>query len=310
MRPRTGRRGTDWKGQLLRELFERAAEMLETGADNPDKAMELIEARVEVRREGARQELTGLGVGQEKIDAFFEGMPRRYFITHTPRQIARHAKVVLRHTESHAVSTAFREMRAGFSEFILCAGDHHGLYAEVAGTPSALGHDILGSHVYTSRSGIALEIYRLRTPRGGPEEVAYAWQELEAALRNVVSGDMSVEQMMARRRAPLGQVTLPTHRPPRVIISNSESDFYTLVDVIADDRIGLLYDLTSAIEQNGYEIYISKAATIKDQVTDTFYLKDAKGRKIRDAAGLDRLREALLAAATSAEAAGDEGRAS
>jgi [protein-PII] uridylyltransferase len=82
-----------------------------------------------------------------------------------------------------------------------------------------------------------------------------------------------------------------------VIISNTESDFYTLVDVIADDRIALLYDVTRCLGEHGLAIYISKAATIKDQVTDTFYLKSADGRKLRDPEALERLRENLLAAA-------------
>ena len=39
------------------------------------------------------------------------------------------------------------------------------------------------------------------------------------------------------------------------------------------------------------------AATIKDQVTDAFYLKDENAKKIKDADALARLREALLEAA-------------
>ncbi len=288
---------TDWKGQLLRELYERAAEMLETGADNPDKAMELIEARVEVRRDGAREELTRQGVGQNNVEAFFEGMPRRYFITHTPKQIARHAQVVLRHAEKREPTTAFREMRGGFSEFILCTADAHGLYANVAGTLSAHGFNILGSNVYTSRSGLALEIYRLASPPGGPEEREFAWQEFEENLQRVLSGELAVEALMARAPRPLGLPALPARKAPRVLVSNTESDFYTLVDVIADDRIGLLYDVTHCLGEQGLEIYISKAATIKDQVTDTFYLKGADGRKLRDTEALDRLRDGLLAAA-------------
>jgi [protein-PII] uridylyltransferase len=81
------------------------------------------------------------------------------------------------------------------------------------------------------------------------------------------------------------------------MISNTESEFYTLVDVIADDRIGLLYDITRCLGEHGLEIYISKAATIKDQVTDTFYLKGPDGRKLRDPDALERLEEDLLAAA-------------
>ncbi len=294
---------TDWKGQLLRELFERAAEMLETGADNPDKAMELIEARVEVRRDGAREELSRQGVEQSKVDSFFAEMPRRYFIGHTPKQIARHAQVVIRHAEKRVPTTAFREMRGGFTEFILCTADAHGLYANVAGTLSAHGFNILGSNVYTSRMGLALEIYRLASPSGGAEEREIVWREFEQSLHRVLAGDVGVEGLVGQVRRPLGAPLLPASKPARVLISNTESDFYTLVDVIADDRIGLLYDVTRCLGEHGLEIYISKAATIKDQVTDSFYLKGPEGRKLRNPEALERLQADLLAAATVDESA-------
>jgi [protein-PII] uridylyltransferase len=294
---------TDWKGQLLRELFERAAEMLETGADNPDKAMELIEARVEVRRDGAREELSRQGVDQSKVDSFFAEMPRRYFIGHTPKQIARHVQVVLGHAENRVPATAFREMRGGFTEFILCTADAHGLYANVAGTLSAHGCNILGSNVYTSRMGLALEIYRLASPSGGPEEREMVWRDFEENLHRVLAGDVAVEGLVGQVRRPLGAPLLPASKPPRVLISNTESDFYTLVDVIADDRIGLLYDVTRCLGDHGLEIYISKAATIKDQVTDSFYLKGPEGRKLRNPEALARLQADLLAAADVEESA-------
>ena len=63
-------------------------------------------------------------------------------------------------------------------------------------------------------------------------------------------------------------------------VTNEESDFYTLVDVSADDRVGLLYDLTRTLGDNGIEIFVSKAATIRDQVADTFYVKDSQGKKL------------------------------
>ena len=66
--------------------------------------------------------------------------------------------------------------------------------------------------------------------------------------------------------------------------------------MIADYRLGLLYDATRTIGEHGFEIYISKAATIKDQVTDTFYLKDSDAKKIKNDKRLDRLRKALLEA--------------
>ena len=287
---------TVWKGQLLRELYERTAEMLETGAERRDQAVALIEARVERRRDGAREELVRLGVGEGKIDSLFAELPRRYFLSHTPHQIARHAQLVLRFGEGTRLVTANRDMNGGITEFILCTSDIHGLYSQVAGVLTACGLNILGSHVYTTTGGLALEIYRTHTPRGGPEEREMVWAELDSALDSVLAGEVEVGELVRRRRRPVGMTRPPSRKQPRVLISNTESEFYTLVDVIADDRLGLLYDATRTIGEHGFEIYISKAATIKDQVTDTFYLKDVNGKKIKDLKRLDRLREALLEA--------------
>jgi [protein-PII] uridylyltransferase len=88
--------------------------------------------------------------------------------------------------------------------------------------------------------------------------------------------------------AELARVSVPwAHRLPSraaTVVVNDESDFYTIVDITANDRLGLLHVLTRTIADHGCEIYISKAATVLDQVTDTFYLKDAQGKKLSDSA--------------------------
>lgn len=298
---------TAWKGQLLRELFERTAEMLESGTESTDEAVALLELRVERRQDAAREELLRMGVGEAKIGAFFGELPRRYFLSHTPRQIARHAQVVLRFGEGKKLVTAHRAMKDGFSELILCTRDVHGLYSRVAGVLTACGLNILASHVYTTRRGLALEIYETPTPRGGEPEQRMVWQEVESQLEAVLSGTVDVGDLVRRRKRPIGATRPPSRKAPRVLISNTESEFYTLVDVIADDRIGLLYDVTRTLGEHGAEIYISKAATIKDQVTDAFYVKDEEGRKIKDPVRLDRLREALLEAVRGGLGGGDRG---
>jgi len=283
----------DWKGDLLRELFERSSELLETGAEDSAKALELIERRVETRREGATSELRDRGVADEEIDAYFAALPRRYFVSHTPRQITRHAQVVLQYQPDRVCVTGFREMRGGFTEFIVCARDVPGLYSQVAGALTAATLNILGSHVYTLRGGLALEVYRLTTPPGGEEERQLVRDELTAALERVLRGESDVASLLRNRRRRV--LPLPTQNAPSVIVTNAESDFYTLVDITADDRIGLLYDLTRTLGENEIEIFISKAATIRDQVADTFYVRSREGARLT-ADQLGSLREALLAA--------------
>jgi [protein-PII] uridylyltransferase len=284
---------TDWKGQLLGELFERTSELIESGSDDPSKALELIEKRVEQRRLTAADELAALGIAESEIEQFFGMMPHRYFIAHKPRQIARHAQVVLAIDEQTGFSTAVREMRGDFSEFILCTTDRHALYANVAGTLAAHDINILGSHVYTSRSGLALEVYRVTTPSGGESAREQTWADFHKSLAALLNDDLDVNALLLRRGRPAGVTRSPTKAPGSATITNDDSDFYTIADITANDRLGLLHDLTRVIAEHGFEIYISKAATTLDQVTDTFYLKDRNGKKIADAEKIESLRADL-----------------
>jgi [protein-PII] uridylyltransferase len=205
--------------------------------------------------------------------------------------------VMLQLHPEQPIATAIREGRDGSSEFILCTRDRHGLYASVAGVLTAHGVNIFGAHVYTTRSGMALEVYRVSTPPGGENERSLMWEEFEQTLRKVLEEGTPVEEVLRRRGRRIGLARAPSKQPVRVSISNTESDFYTIADVVGNDRLGLLHDLTRAVADCGVEVYISKAAMILDQVTDTFYLKDSQGKKIQDPELLERIRIALQAAA-------------
>jgi [protein-PII] uridylyltransferase len=224
-----------------------------------------------------------MGVAQSNIDAYFDMMPRRYFISHAPRQIARHALVALGLGKDKVTSTAVREMRGDFSELILCTKDMHGLYSRVAGVLTAHKFDILGANVYTTRSGLALEVYRVATPPGGENERKLAWREFEASLDAVLGEDVEVAELIRNRGRRVRPQSKPARLfPVKVRVTNDESDFYTIADVTANDRIGLLHALTQVIADLDLEIYISKAATVLDQVQDTFYLKTGDGKKVTD----------------------------
>jgi [protein-PII] uridylyltransferase len=177
-----------------------------------------------------------------------------------------------------------------------------GLYSNVAGVLTAHHVNILGAHVYTMRDGMALEVYRIATPAGDEGSREVAWQDLLKSLERVLRGEVTVAELLQRRGRPLGAVSAPSPRQAEVEISNEESDFYTIVDVLANDRVGLLHDITRVIAEHGYEVYISKAGKVLDQVSDTFYLKDADGRKISDEGAIEAIRRDLLTAIRSGEA--------
>ncbi len=294
---------TEWRGELLRELYERTSEFLESGDDDPERAAALATERVERRKDAARGELRALGVAETRIDQFFEMMPQRYFVSHAPKQIARHGLVLFSLRPDKRFATSVRELRSELSEFIVWTKDQHGLFADVAGALTASGINIIGTHVYTTRTGLALEVYRVSSPPGGVDDRRERWERLEQVLEQVLSKQVAVAQLIARQRRPVGKAQPPLQSPPVVVIRNDVSDFYTVIDITADDRLGLLHDLTRTLSEQGLEIYVSKATTVLDQIADTFYVKTADQKRLSDPQAIARLREALLVAAAGAEVA-------
>ena len=67
-----------------------------------------------------------------------------------------------------------------------------------------------------------------------------------------------------------------------------------MIDFTANDRLGLLYELTRTLATHGLEIFLSKATTVLDQVADTFYVKGPDGKKLMDPRAIEFLRRDLL----------------
>jgi [protein-PII] uridylyltransferase len=75
-----------------------------------------------------------------------------------------------------------------------------------------------------------------------------------------------------------------------VQVDNETSDRFTIIDVFADDRQGLLYVITHAIFKLGLSVHAARISTRLDQVADVFYVSDIEGAKLMDHAQLESIR--------------------
>ena len=74
-------------------------------------------------------------------------------------------------------------------------------------------------------------------------------------LRRVLTGRQSIDAVMRRgARLNPGPVICRHRQPTEVRIDNETSDRFTILDVFADDRQGLLYIITNAIFQLGLSV--------------------------------------------------------
>jgi [protein-PII] uridylyltransferase len=77
---------------------------------------------------------------------------------------------------------------------------------------------------------------------------------------------------------------------PRVAFNNDASETATLIEIVAEDRPGLLYDLARTISEKGCNIEIVLINTEAHKAFDVFYVSKIGGEVE------DRLKKALIAA--------------
>lgn len=110
-------------------------------------------------------------------------------------------------------------------------------------------------------------------------------------LRRAVDGSISLEGRVDEKRRwyPAPKVSTPV----TVAIDNTASDFATVIEVGASDRLGLLYDITRTFADLGLDVHVAKVATYEGRVVDSFYIRDGMGRKLAD--DLEEMDRALRA---------------
>jgi [protein-PII] uridylyltransferase len=277
---------TAWRATLVRELVSKVSRALERGDVGADAAERLAARADEIRAALAGEE-------ERRVDRFLLRMPRTYLLNVPVERIASQYPLIATPLQAHEVRTQAAEgERAGTYALTVVTSDRPALLSSIAGSLSLAGLSILTAQVFTTEDGVAVDLFEV----AGAFEAGIGeerWREFRSTLRRAVEGRLSLTYRVAekRRRYPPGRHVVPL----RVEVDNGASDFFTIVEVSAPDRIGLLFDITRTLSELQLDVHLAKVATYGERVVDAFYVRDALGRKVDDAERLEELERALRA---------------
>lgn len=267
---------TSWKAMLFQELYEKAFNVLERGNFYLEESSE----RVKIVIQSVIKKLD-VEWSESQLIEELKAFPVRLLLSSSVTILVEHVRLLIGLDTTDVFTRLTHQEDRGYSEFTICAYDMPGLFARITGVMAANGINILGAQINTCRNGKVLDILQVNSPQGFLITDPQRWQKVQNEMSQVVHGEINVETLVAKRQRP----TLLTSRPApkfstRVEIDNQVSDDYTVIDIYAHDKVGLLYLITSTLTELGLYIGVSKISTKVDQVADTFYVRDIFGQKI------------------------------
>ena len=286
----------DWIANLVQELFFKILHILEKNElATPHAMVKVQETSSELRRLLADQ------MDTHELEISLDILPLRYMLNTGARKIRDHfsmherlKKHLLTKNPAAFVMEPKRDDSEGCWEITFLAKDRPGLFSDITGVLALNSINILSADIYTWRDGTAVDIFNVSEPLDSihPEKV---WNNAKRDLGRTFTGKLSLEYRLSEMRAPsiLSPKKMPT-RPPKVTVDNRASDFFTVIEIFADDRVGLLYTITNTLFNLRLDIRIAKVATKADQIADVFYVRDFEGQKVEDTEQIMEIKKALL----------------
>ena len=281
---------SEWKGMLLEELYEKTYEILERGNFQLEKRSEKVRNR--------KRKVVGRLDGEYEprvVKDAMKVMSTRYLLSHRSAQIADHLRLILSRKDKTLALKVEHAVEGGYSQLTVSTLDIPGLFSKITGVMAANGINILGAQIYTQNNGVALDTLQVVSSAGEIITDPARWQRVEENLTAVIEGRVRVGDLVRKRQRPSFIPERPRPRfPNQVEIDNEVSDEYTVVDVYAHDRVGLLYQITKTLKDLGLYIGVSKISTKVDQAADTFYVQDIFSQKVLQPERIAELKARLL----------------
>lgn len=287
-----------WKAQLLRDLFQAAADQLRIGHAGQARA-----ERIAARKAALVDALGSDFCDGQKCDLpwFLTRMSDSYWIGVDPDTILSNAHLVFSvENEGRPYGVAIDpEPQLDVVRVAVYAQDRPGLFAALAGALAGAGVSVGDAKIDTSADGWALDNFSVQSIDGTAFTDPDRLDRLQAVLTGTLEGRHKPGEAIDRRgigdrrlkRALLFQVT------PAVFVDLDVSAESTVIEINARDRVGLLYDLACAISELKLLVYSAHVTTFGERAVDTFYVRDRLGRKITAPARLKAIETRLLAAA-------------
>jgi [protein-PII] uridylyltransferase len=266
-----------WKGRLLSQLYHATSRVLRHGIAQPID----LDAHITDLRHEALALLKPRHVAAEVVTHFWQNLEPEYFLPYDADSLAWHAQCIAKTSSAELPVVATRYApEMGGSEFLFYTPDREDLFALVTGGFDRLNLSIMDARIHTLRNGFALDTFVVLDHAGAAVSDPRQLAQLQKALREQLLNPQPGRDLQnARLPRQLQQFPIAT----RVHFTVAPNKPLTIMEVTAQDRPGLLYQVALALKHCRVNLMTAKVATFGERAEDIFFINTREGGLVPEA---------------------------
>jgi [protein-PII] uridylyltransferase len=274
-----------WKETLFLDLYHATRRALRRGVSNPIDKDEFITGR----QTQAEQLLTQAGLARPSYQSIWSGFTEEYFLRHRPEEIAWHTRVLAEGASPGAITVDVNNVVApGLTSIAVYSPEEARSFMRATAVLDELGLTIVDARIVPLAHS-SLDTYCVLESDGSAITDQRRLDEIRHRLVKAVSPGNG-QALKVTRRAPRQVRMFST--PVQIAISKDPTNPRTIIELVAGDRPGLLFQIAKIFDEEGVALQNAKIMTIGERAEDVFFVTNT-ARQPLDGASADRLGKAL-----------------
>jgi [protein-PII] uridylyltransferase len=274
-----------WKQSLFAELYHATRRALRRGVSNPIDKDELITGRLSQ----AGQLLSSVGLERSSYQAIWAGFTEEYFLRHRPEEIAWHTRVLVESGSPRAITVDVNDVVVpGLTAVAVYSPEETRSFARATAVLDELGLTIVDARIVPLAKS-SLDTYCVLESDGSTISERRRLDEIKHRLLKALTAG-SEQALKVTRRAPRQVRMFST--PVQVALSPDGKNARTVVELVAGDRPGLLFEIAKIFDQERVALLNAKILTVGERAEDVFFVTNADRQPLDDASS-ERLGKAL-----------------
>jgi [protein-PII] uridylyltransferase len=274
-----------WKESLFAELYQTTRRALRRGVSNPIDKDEFITGRLSQ----AQQLLLQSGLERSSYQPIWDKFTEEYFLRHRPEEIAWHTRVLVESGSPGSITVDVNDVVVpGLTAVAVYSPEETRSFVRATAVLDELGLTIVDARIVPLAMS-SLDTYCVLESDGSTITERRRLDEIEHRLLKALTAG-SEQALKVTRRAPRQVRMFST--PVQVALSRDGKNARTIVELVAGDRPGLLFEIAKIFDQERVALLNAKILTVGERAEDVFFVTNAERQPLDDASA-ERLGKAL-----------------
>ena len=256
----------NWKDALLRKLYDKALQHLQSGSVAPPN----IDKQIEDIKSEVISQLLAQGINLEEVTHVFSTLPKEYFVRYNVEDILWHLLLISK-SRHNKIQVASRLSEHNVVDIFVYGDDSKGLFFKLVSVIEKLGLDIVDAKILTTKDKKAYNTI----------SVLQDDSLSKINLSQVIESEIDQVSFSARE---VGSKYSHRHFDDQIKIIFSHNDKWNLTQLELNiiDKQGLLSNIAYIFYQFDINLINARISTVGERVEDIFFISNKDKQPLSD----------------------------